>query len=239
MISPTQSMGIPMVNSGFIGNLDRRESPVTFATQSNNGSMRPNSGPPVNNNLNISTTGITYNESSNNLDTQPNHNTRLPVSPQHSYCSSQMPMQQQQYSVSNTSNNCTSYSSGHGNNAFYNQINQHISNINMNTSQQTLTSNNNQICYSNVGPPNNNTQPPPPNVHYQSHTIQPNSNVQTISSSPLTSNCNRISAQSNSNSQNYPPSAPLPPPPPSNSSSTTTNTVAVGTASYTCESLFA
>ncbi|VDP49381.1 unnamed protein product [Schistosoma curassoni] len=233
MISPTQSMGIPMVNSGFIGNLDRRESPVTFATQSNNGSMRPNSGPPVNNNLNISSTGITYNESSNNLDTQPNHNTRLPVSPQHSYCSSQMPMQQQQYSVSNTSNNCTSYSSGHGNNAFYNQINQHISNINMNTSQQTLTSNNNQICYSNVGPPNNNTQPPPPNVHYQSHTIQPNSNVQTISSSPLTSNCNRISAQSNSNSQNYPPSAPLPPPPPSNSSSTTTNTAAVGTASYT------
>ncbi|CAH8676146.1 unnamed protein product [Schistosoma haematobium] len=233
MISPTQSMGIPMVNSGFIGNLDRRESPVTFATQSNNGSMRPNSGPPVNNNLNISTTGITYNESSNNLDTQPNHNTRLPVSPQHSYCSSQMPMQQQQYSVSNTSNNCTSYSSGHGNNAFYNQINQHISNINMNTSQQTLTSNNNQICYSNVGPPNNNTQPPPPNVHYQSHTIQPNSNVQTISSSPLTSNCNRISAQSNSNSQNYPPSAPLPPPPPSNSSSTTTNTAAVGNASYT------
>ncbi|CAH8586453.1 unnamed protein product [Schistosoma turkestanicum] len=237
MILPTQSMGIPMANSGFIGSMDSRESPVAFATQLNNGSMRPNSGPPVNNNLSISTTGMAYNESSNSLDAQSNHNMRLPVSPRQSYCSSQTPMQQQQYSVPNTSSNCTSYPSGHGNNSFYNQTNQHVSNINMNTPQQTLTTNNSQMCYPNnsvsLNNSNNNAQHTPPNVHYQSHTMQPNSHIQTISS-PMTSNCNRISAQSNSNSQNYLPPASLPPPPSSNSSiATTTTTTAVGSASYT------
>ncbi|CAH8586472.1 unnamed protein product [Schistosoma turkestanicum] len=237
MILPTQSMGIPMANSGFIGSMDSRESPVAFATQLNNGSMRPNSGPPVNNNLSISTTGMAYNESSNSLDAQSNHNMRLPVSPRQSYCSSQTPMQQQQYSVPNTSSNCTSYPSGHGNNSFYNQTNQHVSNINMNTPQQTLTTINSQMCYPNnsasLNNSNNNAQHTPPNVHYQSHTMQPNSHIQTISS-PMTSNCNRISAQSNSNSQNYLPPASLPPPPSSNSSiATTTTTTAVGSASYT------
>ncbi|KAK4474943.1 hypothetical protein MN116_002048 [Schistosoma mekongi] len=207
MISPTQSIGMPMLNSGFISGMDNRESPVTFATQSNSATMRPNSGPPANN-LNISTNGIPYNESSNSLDVQSNPNMRLPVSPRHSYCSSQMPMQQQ-YPIPNTSGNSCTYTSGHGSNVFYNQVNQHV--LNMNTPQQTLTSNGNQMCYPNNGPlsNNNSTQRTPPSaVQYQSHTLQPNSHIQNISS-PMTSNCNRISTQPNPNIQNYPPPIPI------------------------------
>ncbi|KAH8868122.1 Zinc finger MIZ domain-containing protein 1 [Schistosoma japonicum] len=207
MISPTQSMGMPMLNSGFISGIDNRESPVTFATQSNSANIRPNSGPPANNS-NISTSGILYNESSNSLDVQSNPNMRLPVSPRHSYCSSQMPMQQQ-YPIPNTSGNSCTYTSGHGNNVFYNQVNQHV--LNINTPQQTLTSNSNQMCYPNNGPLNNNSstqRTPPSAVQYQSHTLQPNSHIQNITS-PMTSNCNRISAQPNPNSQNYP--SPIPP----------------------------
>ncbi|CAH8297233.1 unnamed protein product, partial [Schistosoma turkestanicum] len=111
MILPTQSMGIPMANSGFIGSMDSRESPVAFATQLNNGSMGLISGPPVNNNLSISTTGMAYNESSNSLRCSiQSHILRLtsfllgsPIVPvQRHY------MQQQQIFSSYTSSNCTS-----------------------------------------------------------------------------------------------------------------------------------
>ncbi|CAH8665315.1 unnamed protein product [Heterobilharzia americana] len=182
MISSTQSVGMSMANSGFISSGDSRESPVTFASQPGNTCMRPNSGPPANN-PNTGATGMGYNESVNCIDIQLNHNMRVPVSPRHGYCSSQVPMQQH-YPVPNTSGNCT-YTSNQGSGMFYNQ--------------QPQSS---QMCYPNNGPPN--TRRTPPNVHFQPQSVQPNSHPQSISS-PITSNCNRMSAPPNSNSQSYPP----------------------------------
>nr|CAH8872940.1 unnamed protein product [Trichobilharzia regenti] len=197
MLSPNQSAGMPMVNSSFIGGGDSRDSPVTFTSQAGNNCMRPNSGPPVNNSNSTGATGMGY-ESVNCLDSQSNHSVRVPVSPRHGYCSSQVPVQQQQqqqqYPVPNTVSNCN-YTANQSSGAFYSQVNQHTSNMNASQTQS------NQMCYPNNG--TSNSQRTPPNVHFQPQSVQANSHPQSISS-PMTTNCSRVSAPTNFNTQNYP-----------------------------------
>ncbi|VDQ06750.1 unnamed protein product [Trichobilharzia regenti] len=177
MLSPNQSAGMPMVNSSFIGGGDSR--------------------PPVNNSNSTGATGMGY-ESVNCLDSQSNHSVRVPVSPRHGYCSSQVPVQQQQqqqqYPVPNTVSNCN-YTANQSSGAFYSQVNQHTSNMNASQTQS------NQMCYPNNG--TSNSQRTPPNVHFQPQLVQANSHPQSISS-PMTTNCSRVSAPTNFNTQNYP-----------------------------------